>query len=429
MKSEDKELIGVYLSKISKRYGEGQEINADYVRDNAFRFFRKRALELGTAKMQSLLDMDKVDEAEEIMIGYKKASHLLSPFFNPLDPKGLIDIFFELDKDSLYLPGALGEIVGKIDRNWFVGLLAPYKRGKSFFLQEIAVIALFQRFKVVFFSLEMQEKNLKERLAKRLTGFGSRTEDKEFTYPVFDCELNQNNTCSKKHRTNQISLLQEGMIPEFDPDMDYKPCDYCRKNDTFEYKMTTWFESILVNKFALTPTRKLVVGMETMYGDNLRYKAYPRFSASLSDIEVHLKSLEDAEGFIPDIIIIDYAAILKPETKEDRWQQMDTVWKRLAEMASKRHCIIFTVSQVTTAGLSKKNLELEDTAEWRGLHAHPDIFLALNQTPAEKKAKTARIALLSHRHNEVDLEKQVLILQHLGTSQFMLDSIITKGAI
>jgi hypothetical protein len=54
--------------------------------------------------------------------------------------------------------------------------------------------------------------------------------------------------------------------------------------------------------------------------------------------------------------------------------------------------------------------------------AHVDIWAALNQLPAEKRDKTARIGLVAHRHNDFDKNKQALILQDIDTGQFVLDS-------
>lgn len=419
---EDKEIIAIFLDKLSKQYSEGQEINADYIRDNAFSYFRKRSLELSTDKMQKLLNIGKIDEAEEVLLNHKKVAYQLSGWFNPFDNKEILDTFLDDEQEYFALPGAIGHILGKMERDWFIAVLAPFKRGKSFFLQEMAVRALYQKFKVVFISLEMQKKNLKERLYRRLTAFGNKYQEDVFIYPAFDCVYNQDGSCGRKERINRIPLIVDGAIPEFNEDLEYRPCAYCRDHHIAGYAMTTWFEPMTRPKFDFKPTKSILKSIETMYGNNIRYMSYPRFTAGLSDIRRDLYLLEQKEEFIPDIIIIDYADILKPDTKGDKRNQIDDIWKMLASMAAERHCILFTASQGTRGSIYKPDVTQEDLAEWIGKLGHVDIFLGLNQTKADKKSKLLRVNVLVHRHKEIDESLHALLLQQLEVGQFSLDS-------
>jgi len=427
LSDEDKEIIGIFLDKLSKQYVEGQEINSDYVRDNAFEYFCKRSLEISVEQMQKLLAMGRIAEAEAILLNHKKVAYQTSGWFNPFEHKEILETFLEEDDDFFILPGALGHIVGKMERDWFIAVLAPFKRGKSFFLQEIAVRAMFQKMKVVFISLEMKKKNLKERLYRRLTAFGSKYQEDTFLYPAFDCGHNQDGSCDMRERTNHISLLRDGVMPEFDIDMEYRVCSYCRDHHVEGYKLKTWFEPILRPKFDFKPTKKAIKAIETMYGDNLRYMSYPRFTAGLSDIRRDLYLLEQKEEFIPDVIIVDYADILKPDTKGDKRNQIDDIWKMLASLAAERHCLVFTASQGTRGAIYKSDVSQDDLAEWIGKLGHVDIFLGLNQTKANKKSKLLRVNVLVHRHRESDESLQAMLLQQLEVGQFSLDSELMRG--
>ena len=44
----------------------------------------------------------------------------------------------------------------------------------------------------------------------------------------------------------------------------------------------------------------------TLYGSNLRVRAFPAYTANPSDIRAELEDLEYSEGFIPDVIVVDY---------------------------------------------------------------------------------------------------------------------------
>ena len=430
MSKEDKEIIGDFLTKLSNQFVEGQGVNSDYLRDLAFVYFRKRELQIRTEQAKKYLDIDRIEEAEEQFSKYKKMAYQTSGWFNPLDPKELLEVFDTKDEDVFLLPGALGQIVGPIERDWFVAVLGVFKRGKSWCLQEMAVRASFQRLRVVFISLEMKKKNLKERLFKRLSGFGSKTGEDTFLYPTFDCTHNQLGDCVREERTNRISLCASlDDKPDFSLDMDYRPCVYCRENMLRDYKVTTWYEAIEVPKFDMKGTRKINRAIESMYGDNFRFICYPRFLASVSDIRRDLFLLEQQDGFIPDVVIVDYADILKPDTAGDKRNQIDDIWKNLASLAAERHCIVFTASQGTRSSIYKSDMGQDDLAEWIGKLAHVDIFLGLNQSPAEKESKIIRVNLLVHRHKESDENMSALLLQQLETGQFAMDSHIFKREI
>ena len=45
MTKEDKEIIGTFLTKLSTQYVDDQGINSDYIRDNAFDYFKLRDLD------------------------------------------------------------------------------------------------------------------------------------------------------------------------------------------------------------------------------------------------------------------------------------------------------------------------------------------------------------------------------------------------
>lgn len=428
MTPEDKEIIGTFLTKLSTQYVDDQGINSDYIRDNAFDYFRLRELEMRTDEAKKYLSLGKLIEAEEQFTQYKKLAYQTSGWFNPFDTKEISEVFDDDNEGIFRLPGALGQIVGPIERDWFVAVLAPFKRGKTWFLQEMTVRALFQRLKVVFISLEMKKKNIKERLYKRITGFGSRTGEDVFIYPIFDCLLNQTGECERPERTNLIQLRAEGGgKPDYDLNLEYRPCSYCRDHMIRDYQLETWYEPLEIPQFDFAGTKKSMKAFWNMYGDNLRGISYPRFTASISDIQRDLLLLEQNEEFIPDVIVVDYADILKPvSSKGKKLDDIDDIWKMLASIAAERHCIMFSASQGTRGSIYKSDMGQDDLAEWIGKLGHVDLFVGLNQTKEEKRSKIIRVNALVHRHREVDENISAMLLQQLEIGQFFLDSHLTR---
>ena len=130
MTSEDKEIIGTFLSKLNKQYVEDQGINSDYIRDNAFNYFKQRELEIRVDKASKLLKIGKVEEAEEQFTKFKKIAYQVSGWFNPFEASEVMEVFDDTDTGIFLLPGALGQVMGPIERDWFIAVLAPFKKGK-----------------------------------------------------------------------------------------------------------------------------------------------------------------------------------------------------------------------------------------------------------------------------------------------------------
>lgn len=421
LEKADAKLVEDFLILLNKRYTDFTEpVNDDYFLSRAKKYFTKRNLKVKSERIKALLELDKIEDAEEELSDYKKFTVLSSQAISPFDPEIVRKIIARKEDCLLRLPGAFGKLVGPIDRGYLVGILGIFKRGKTKCMQYISSYAASCKLKVVFVSLEMKQEQVAESIVRNI---GTFTKEKDKLFPVFDCRKNQMGTCTKDERTNSETLIINGEKPEFQSDTAYQPCTYCRKSDPHEYEVATWFEELNYPDLTYKEVMKKGNSFQMMYGDNIRILSYPRFTANINDIEKDLLLLEEKEMFIPDIILIDYAGILKPEdTREERRIQIDTTWKRLAQLASERQCVVFTATQGTRSAIYKKTTDQTDVAEWIGIIGHVDIMMTLNQTKFEKKEKVIRIGVLASRHEDFDETKNALLLTNYGAGQFSIDS-------
>ena len=416
-------LIEETLKYLQSRYTTFEEpINEDYFIKRAKDYFTKRDLKVRMAKVQNYLELDKLSDAEAEMLGYKEFSVQSSPAVSPFDSEIIQKIMNTEDRSLFKFPGALGELVGPIERGYLIGILGLFKRGKSFLLMATATLAASCKLKVAIFSLEMQDSKIAERILRNI---GTFTKERDAIFPCFDCKKNQIGICNRPERVNEEVLTSNGHKPEFNSSMSYRPCTYCRVHKQSGYEVATWFEELKYPDISSSGARKAAKSFEMMYGNNIRLITYPRFTANIKDIERDLFLLEEKEMFIPDVMVIDYAGILKPEdTREERRIQIDTTWKRLAQLASERNCVVVTASQGTRSAIYKKNTDQTDIAEWIGILGHVDIMLTLNQTTEEKKEKILRIGTLVSRNESYIETKNALLLTNFGAGQVWLDSFL-----
>ena len=305
MKEDERDLISAFLSRISDEYDD-KTFNVDYLKDKAQNYFKKRSLKEISEVINSLVEIDKISEAEKEIAKYKKISKLTSEWIDPFDLKEVKKVFDDerSGKDVLFrMPGRLGELMGDFERNQLIAVLAPVKKGKTFMLSEIGIEGVLEKWKVVIISLEMASSRIQKRLYKRITSQGK--EGRDYIFPCFDCLKNQENTCNKIQRGNSIRLLDvDGNKPEvFDPALRYRPCTYCRDKNK-SYIPETWFITYKKDRITTKFTQKISGSIKRMYGDNLRIISFPAYSANVSDIKSAIDNLEYQEGFIPDVVCI-----------------------------------------------------------------------------------------------------------------------------
>lgn len=425
LKEAEVENIGILLSKLSDFYEDQDSFNSDYYSDIAIEYYRKQAIKIMSEKTSVLIEMNELDEAEKVIQNYHNVAKETSRCINPMDPDYIRKVMLNNTEDNVLFsfPGALGEVIGNLERGWLVGILGPMKRGKTWYLQEFAIYALYKRLKVLFISLEMDSDKVSKRIYKRLTALGE--EAKDYVYPIFDCKRNQDGTCSKKERVNKIKLLSEnGEKPEFDLKMKYRPCSVCRDNGLNGFLPESWFTVYKRDKLKVSSIINMTKkGSSNSFRKNLRVLSYPAYSANIEQIKFDLSLLEQRENFLPDVLVIDYADILAPE---DRLQvgreRLDDTWKMLKNLSQVHHCLVVTASQSNRASINKKNVTQIDIAEDIRKVAHVDMMISLSQLPYEKRSGIMRIAVVAHRERDFQELKQCMVLQQLELGQPHLDS-------
>jgi hypothetical protein len=437
LKEDEAEIMKSFLDSLLKEIKNKNKFNIEYLLDRTIEYFRQRALILTIENIKILVDNNKLDDAEKIIKDYKKVSKAISKWINPFDEKQIKRLyetkFIKHDEaenpDTLFkLQGKLGSLLGWFKRGWLCAFMGPVKRGKTWFLQEGAIQAYLCRLRVVFITLEMSDEEMKKRFIDRLFAYTSvNTKDQHLIYPCFDCVKNQTGECRKPQRTNKIALYnEERKIPEYNLEMEYRPCVACR-GVSKDYEAATWFEWINREEAEL---KKLIDGMkgfEMYFGDRMRIIAYPEYSANISQIKKDLDDLEYIDDFVPDVVIIDYADILAPEDKRVQGRdRIDETWKTLKNLSSTRHCLILTATQANKKTLEKKNVKAIDTSEDYRKMAHADAIFSLSQTDNEKKKGIMRVGIVIHRHQEFDQLNQVTVLQNLNMGQPVLDSEFKK---
>ena len=162
-------------------------------------------------------------------------------------------------------------------------------------------------------------------------------------------------------------------------------------------------------------------------GGDIRFIALPAYSATVEDMVSHLDNLAWYEDFVPDLVIVDYADIVKPSrySGSEYRHQLDSIWKGLRALAQLRNIHVCTASQTNRAGM-RGDIELEHIAEDMRKLTHVSLLLAINQKPEEKEINALRIKTLLNRDDSVFDGNEAVVLYQLSLGKFYLDSRLRK---
>lgn len=430
-KPEEAELVSLFLEGLSSKYERTDHFNVEYlIQEKAQPYFTKRCVLLTTDKVNALVAAGKTVEAELEIERYKGVQKNLAAWSNLFEENLVREIYksqlsVEVESsDTLFtLPGVLGQLVGPLKRGWLVDFLAPRKRGKTWFLQEFALQAVQSKLNVVFISLEMNKLGIGGRMLRSIVSMGDKN---EYTLPVFDCLNNQYGTCNKPHRKGRGSLVKDGkLVTSWDPELNYRVCNVCRRgvktSNPEDYQAGIWFENL---KRPILTENLLVrnINAFSKYAGEFRLRSYPAFSASITDIKNDLNALEYLEDFVPDVICIDYADIIRPEnSKTDFREQANETWKMMKNLAETKQCLVVTATQANRSADESKNVKSTQVGWDIRKNDHVDAQFPLSQLWDEKRRGVIRLSNSLHRWKEVG-EDQVYVLQSLPLAQVLLDS-------
>ncbi len=128
-------------------------------------------------------------------------------------------------------------------------------------------------------------------------------------------------------------------------------------------------------------------------------KEYPTRSASIQTIKNHIEKMKN-RGFIPDMIIVDYADLIKPEgsSKEEKRHQLETIYEELRGVSQIIGCPIWTASQTNRSGLNAEVITMESISEAFNKCFVADFIFSVSRTIEDKNTNGGRVFIAKNRN-------------------------------
>ena len=132
---------------------------------------------------------------------------------------------------------------------------------------------------------------------------------------------------------------------------------------------------------------------------NLVVKWYPTKRASVSDLEAHI-SLTTAFGFKPDLVIVDYADLLRGNASYANHQkrfELENIYEDLRGMLGKFQIPGWSASQANRSALEEDVIEADKVSEAYSKIMIADFIMSLSRKIQDKVANTGRTHIIKNR--------------------------------
>lgn len=344
----------------------------------------------------------------------------------------------EVEHPVFTLPARLGPIAEMMNSQFlptgFISFMGPEKRGKSWWLQELALYSARQVPTLLIQCGDMSTEMVMRRLATRLLKRGYKERYcGEIYIPTLDCMRNRNNSCNKERRCNDVKPNTEYKTPaEFlSNNPDYIPCAECARCGDRAWKPTYWWtKRNPVNPHTYEEAMQAIEKARNNWRGGLYVHEYPNDTLTISQ----LRSLMDSyivSGVNIRTIFVDYMDIMakqKGNSKEFRHFQNE-LWKSFRGFLQEYNLLGIAATQANTSANSEDctYIDMGQISEDKRKASHVTAMWGLNQTKEEKQKGIMRINQVVVRDDDYDTRQQIAVLQSLATGQPMIASYIVPG--
>lgn len=432
------------IASLSDEYEHQDKFNVGYLVDQTTKYFDERDLREFIEDLTQNLDEGNILEAKKNAYSYKPSVDNKGTDLDLSEKDQLIaavkQAFSEVSQPVVKYTRALGELFNnQLVRGGFVALMGPEKRGKTWFMIDMSIRAARQGANVAFIQAgDMSQSSQLMRIGINLAKKSDKEKYSGKMYePVRDCVKNQLDTCDFKERECSFGVFEnkdekflryavqhKDLLEALKDNPDYKPCHNCQKYWKNHWG-TPWLKQVDVGSpLSAKEATSVLESFFVKHKRRFRLSVHTSGTLTVSEINSILDLWEKKDGFVPDLIVIDFADILAPESKLEFRHQENGKWMALRGLSQKRHALVVTATWTDANSYNKSLLGLENFSEDKRKYGHVTAMYGLNQDPGgrEKEIGIMRINEIVVREDAFLNSTVVHVLQNISRGQPCLAS-------
>lgn len=142
-------------------------------------------------------------------------------------------------------------------------------------------------------------------------------------------------------------------------------------------------------------------------------KEYPTGAAHAGHFRALLEELKAKQGFVPDLICIDYMNICASQRVRNSQANSYTIVKSIAEelraLAVEYNVPVLTATQLNRSGMASSDVEMTDTSESIGAVTAFDLYFALIRTEELDELGQVLVKQLKNRYSDLNTYKRFVV--------------------
>ncbi|MEK6829589.1 MAG: DnaB-like helicase C-terminal domain-containing protein [Nanoarchaeota archaeon] len=139
------------------------------------------------------------------------------------------------------------------------------------------------------------------------------------------------------------------------------------------------------------------LGELAQLGGGLKIKEFTEGGITVNTIKAHLKTLE-IEGFIPDIIFVDYLGLMKPlGSYAEKRHALTDIAEGLRNIANNYGIPVWTAHQTNRTAIQEERINTAHIGESLGIIATVDLALGLGRPDEMKDENRAMLGIIKNR--------------------------------
>jgi len=143
-------------------------------------------------------------------------------------------------------------------------------------------------------------------------------------------------------------------------------------------------------------------------GGGLKIKAFLEGGVTVNTIKAHLKTLE-LEGFVPDIIFVDYLGLMKPlGSYAEKRHALTDIAEALRNIANNYRIPVWTAHQTNRSAIQEEKINTGHIGESLGIIATVDLAFGLGRPDDMKEIDRAMLGIIKNRNGQDGIYKLLL---------------------
>lgn len=359
-------LVERFLTTLSGEWTSKDKLNVEYLIDIAAAHFNEVRLRRLAEGILGDIESGEAPKAEALIGKWGRVDTGTGSAINVFqDMEAMKATFTEGLENLIKYPGALGTFFDEVlVRDSFVCFEGPEKRGKTWWLIDLAWRAALQRRKTAYFAVgDMSQNQMMRRFITRATHRPWKV--KKYNYPL------------SVSRDSDSSIANV----ELEERKTSSPLTYVEGQEAMERIMKKKIRSKI-------PMLKL--------------SCHPNSTMTVAGIDAILRMWERTDGWIADVVVIDYADILAGPLSgaaESR-DQVNATWKQLRALSQARHNLVVTATQTDARSYQASVIDRSHFSEDKRKMAHVTAMIGLNASEEEKELGLMRLNYVVLREGE-----------------------------